>query len=152
MNPRRLTVLLPVILLLVSCNLNDFRSRPVTDPNGFAAALDVQPEKLTTSPTGLRFRDLAPGSGPVVKAGQTAKVRYTGWLTNGHKFDSGVYSFTLGQQQVIEGWDEGLEGMRVGGRRKLVIPAELGYGAQDMGEIPPNSTLVFDVELLGIGG
>jgi peptidylprolyl isomerase len=150
MTSRRLAVLLPLTLLLVSCDLNHFRSRPVTDPNGFAAALDVQPDKLTTSPTGLRYRDLAPGTGPAIKTGQKAKVRYTGWLTNGHKFDSGVFSFALGQQQVIEGWDEGLEGMRVGGRRKLVIPAELGYGAQDMGEIPPNSTLVFDVELLGV--
>jgi FKBP-type peptidyl-prolyl cis-trans isomerase len=150
MIPRRFAVLPLLTLLLVSCQLNDFRSRPVTDPNGFAAALDVQPEKLTTSPTGLRYRDMAPGNGPAAEVGQTAKVRYTGWLTNGHKFDSGVYSFTLGKQQVIEGWDEGLQGMRVGGKRKLVIPAELGYGPQDMGDIPPNSTLVFDVELLGI--
>jgi FKBP-type peptidyl-prolyl cis-trans isomerase len=150
MIPRRIAVLPLLTLLLVSCQLNDFRSRPVTDPNGFAAALDVQPEKLTTSPTGLRYRDMAPGNGPAAEVGQTAKVRYTGWLTNGHKFDSGVYSFTLGKQQVIEGWDEGLQGMRVGGKRKLVIPAELGYGPQDMGDIPPNSTLVFDVELLGI--
>jgi FKBP-type peptidyl-prolyl cis-trans isomerase len=150
MVPRRIAVLPLLTLLLVSCQLNDFRSRPVTDPNGFAAALDVQPEKLTTSPTGLRYRDMAPGNGPAAEVGQTAKVRYTGWLTNGHKFDSGVYSFTLGKQQVIEGWDEGLQGMRVGGKRKLVIPAELGYGPQDMGDIPPNSTLVFDVELLGI--
>jgi FKBP-type peptidyl-prolyl cis-trans isomerase len=138
------------LILVVSCDLNDFRSRPVTDPNAFSAALDVQPEKLTTSPSGLRYRDLAPGSGAVAKAGDTLKVRYTGWLTNGHKFDSGVFSFTLGRQQVIEGWDEGLAGMRVGGRRKLVVPPELGYGPQDMGDIPPNSTLVFDVELLGV--
>ncbi len=138
------------LLLVVACDLNDFRSRPVSDPNAFAAALDVQPDKLTTSPTGLRYRDLAPGSGPAAKAGDSLRVRYTGWLTNGEKFDSGVFSFTLGRQQVIEGWDQGLQGMHVGGRRKLVIPPELGYGSQDMGPIPPNSTLVFDVELLGI--
>ena len=138
------------LVFLLACDLNDFRSRPVSDPNAFASALDVQPEKLTTSPTGLRYRDLAAGSGPVARAGETVRVRYTGWLTSGQKFDSGVFSFTLGRQQVIEGWDQGLEGMRVGGRRKLVIPPELGYGPQDMGEIPPNSTLVFDVELLGV--
>jgi FKBP-type peptidyl-prolyl cis-trans isomerase len=149
---RRLAVLLPAVLLLAACDLNDFRSRPVSDPNAFAAILDVQPDKLTTSPTGLRYRDLAPGSGAEAKPGETLKVRYTGWLSNGQKFDSGVFSFVLGRQQVIEGWDQGLEGMRVGGRRKLVIPPELGYGSRDMGQIPPNSTLVFDVELLGIGG
>lgn len=143
-------VALVAALLLVSCNLNDFRSRPVSDPNAFAAALDVRPKDLVTTPTGLRYRDVAPGSGPEAKPGDTLQVRYSGWLTNGKPFDSGVYTFPLGQHRVIDGWDQGLEGMRVGGRRKLVIPPALGYGAQDMGVIPPNSTLVFDVELLGI--
>jgi FKBP-type peptidyl-prolyl cis-trans isomerase len=149
---RRLLLSLPVLLLLAACNLNDFRSRPVTDPDDFAAKLDVQPAHLTTTASGLRYRDLAPGSGPAAKPGDELRVRYTGWLTNGTQFDSGVYSFTLGARRVIEGWDEGLAGMQVGQRRKLVIPPELGYGSRDMGEIPPNSTLVFDVELLGIGG
>ncbi len=138
------------LLLVASCNLNDFRSRPVSDPNAFAAQLDVQPKSLTTTTTGLRYRDLAPGTGAVAQPGQLLKVRYTGWLTDGTTFDSGVFSFPLGQHRVIDGWDQGLEGMRVGGKRKLVIPPQLGYGAQDMGRIPPNSTLVFDVELLGI--
>lgn len=137
-------------LLLAACNLNDFRNRPVSDPNAFATALDVRPKELVTTATGLRYRDLAPGSGPEAKPGDTLQVRYSGWLTNGTSFDSGVYTFPLGRRRVIDGWDQGLDGMRVGGRRKLVIPPTLGYGAQDMGVIPPNSTLVFDVELLGI--
>ena len=144
--------LLPMaaLALLASCNLNDFRSRPVSDPNAFAEQLDVQPKALTTTATGLRYRDLAPGAGPVAQAGQSLEVRYAGWLTDGKPFDSGVYTFVLGRHQVIDGWDQGLEGMRAGGKRKLVIPPSLGYGARGMGPIPPNATLVFDVELLGI--
>jgi FKBP-type peptidyl-prolyl cis-trans isomerase FkpA len=86
----------------------------------------------------------------VAQDGQSLKVRYSGWLTDGKPFDSGVYTFVLGRHQVIDGWDQGLEGMRAGGKRKLVIPPSLGYGARGMGPIPPNATLVFDVELLEI--
>ncbi len=138
------------LLLLASCHLNDLRSRPVTDPDSFAAKLDVEPDALTATPTGLRYRDLEVGHGAMAQPGQLLKVRYSGWLTNGTPFDSGVYSFALGEHQVIDGWDQGLAGMRVGGKRKLVIPPELGYGPQAVGAIPPNSILVFDVELLGI--
>jgi FKBP-type peptidyl-prolyl cis-trans isomerase len=107
-----------------------------------------------TTASGLQFIDLATGSGDVATAGQTVSVHYTGWLTNGSKFDSSrdrgqPFSFGLGRGQVIRGWDEGVAGMRVGGRRKLVIPSQLGYGERGVGPIPPGATLVFSVELLG---
>ena len=112
-----------------------------------------------TTPTGLRYTDEVVGTGPQPKAGQSVQVHYTGWLDQGGKkgakFDSSrdrgqPFSFTLGQGQVIQGWDEGVASMKVGGRRTLVIPASLGYGARGAGGvIPPNATLIFDVELLG---
>jgi len=109
-----------------------------------------------TTPSGLIYEDLAVGSGVAVRAGSDVLVHYTGWLVNGTKFDSSLdrgepFGFPLGQGQVISGWDEGVEGMRVGGRRKLTIPPSLGYGAYGAGGvIPPNATLVFEVELLAI--
>lgn len=140
-----------MLLGATACKLNDLRSRPIMDPNSFAASLNVEPDSLVTAPRGLRYQEIAPGSGTPAAPGDTVSVRYTGWLTNGRKFDSGVYGFRIGEGQVIEGWDIGLIGMRVGGRRKLVIPAELGYGTHGSGSvIPPNATLVFDVELLSI--
>jgi len=96
------------------------------------------------------------GNGAVAEAGKTVSVNYTGYFTDGTKFDSNAdhggqpFSFVLGTGQVIKGWDEGVVGMKVGGKRMLVIPASLAYGDKDMGTIPPNSTLVFDVELLGV--
>ncbi|HKY22352.1 MAG TPA: FKBP-type peptidyl-prolyl cis-trans isomerase [Vicinamibacterales bacterium] len=109
-----------------------------------------------TTPSGLKYEDIDAGNGATAKAGQKAKVHYTGWLTNGQKFDSSVdrndpFEFTLGAGMVIKGWDEGVEGMKVGGKRKLTIPPELGYGSRGAGGvIPPNSWLIFDVELLGL--
>ena len=110
---------------------------------------------MTTTPSGLQYRDDAVGDGPEARAGQTVSVHYTGTLTDGRKFDSSrdrgqPFQFGLGAGQVIRGWDEGVAGMRVGGRRTLVIPPELGYGGRAIGPIPPNSTLHFDVELLGV--
>jgi len=110
----------------------------------------------TTTPSGLKYDDLAVGTGAEAKAGQTVSVHYTGWLTDGKKFDSSVdrrqpFEFPLGMGRVIKGWDEGVQGMKVGGKRKLTIPPGLGYGARGAsGAIPPNATLIFDVELLGI--
>ena len=113
-----------------------------------------------TTPSGLRIIDVKPGAGPVPQAGQTVTVNYTGWLfvdgKKGKKFDSSLdrgqpFSFTLGQGQVIKGWDEGLATMHVGGKRTLIIPPDLGYGASGAGaDIPPGATLMFDVELLSV--
>jgi FKBP-type peptidyl-prolyl cis-trans isomerase FkpA len=109
------------------------------------------------TPSGLTIEDLVPGDGAAAAAGQRVTVHYTGSLTNGDKFDSSKdrndpFVFNLGAGQVIRGWDEGVQGMQVGGTRKLTIPPELGYGARGAGGvIPPNATLIFEVELLAIG-
>ena len=106
--------------------------------------------------SGLEIQELKLGEGAEAKAGATVDVHYTGWLLDGSKFDSSVdrgkpFSFHLGAGEVIRGWDEGVAGMKVGGKRKLRIPAELGYGARGAGGvIPGNATLIFDVELLGV--
>jgi len=105
----------------------------------------------------LVIEELVVGTGPTAAKGQQVTVHYTGWLTNGNKFDSSLdrrqpFQFKLGAGQVIQGWDQGVEGMQVGGKRKLTIPPHLGYGSRGFpGAIPPNSTLVFEVELLGVG-
>lgn len=109
-----------------------------------------------TTPSGLKYLDMVEGSGATPEAGQTVIVHYTGTLEDGTKFDSSrdrkqPFQFKLGASQVIKGWDEGIASMKVGGRRQLVIPPELGYGSRGIGPIPPNSTLIFDVELLRIG-
>lgn len=112
-------------------------------------------QEVTTS-SGLKYVDQVVGTGEVAVAGKTANVHYTGWLENGKKFDSSVdrgqpFSFPLGAGRVIKGWDEGVQGMKVGGKRKLTVPSELGYGSRGAGGvIPPNATLIFDVELLGL--
>ena len=104
----------------------------------------------------LIIEDLVVGNGATATAGQSVSVHYTGWLTNGQKLDSSVdrndpFEFNLGRGQVIPGWDQGVAGMQVGGKRKLTIPPELAYGSRGAGGvIPPNATLVFEVELLGI--
>lgn len=106
--------------------------------------------------SGLKYEDLAEGDGAEAQAGQHVSVHYTGWLTDGSKFDSSLdrndpFQFAVGKGMVIRGWDEGVQGMKVGGKRKLTIPPQLGYGAHGAGGlIPPNATLVFEVELLGI--
>lgn len=110
---------------------------------------------VTTS-SGLKYSDQVVGTGVEAVAGKTVSVHYTGWLASGQKFDSSVdrgqpFSFPLGAGRVIKGWDEGVQGMKVGGKRKLTIPSELGYGSRGAGGvIPPNATLIFDVELLDV--
>ena len=112
-------------------------------------------EQMTDS--GLKYEDTTVGDGATAIAGQNVSVHYTGWLTDGKKFDSSKdrndpFEFKLGAGQVIRGWDEGVQGMKIGGTRKLTIPPQLGYGARGAGGvIPPNATLVFEVELLAIG-
>jgi FKBP-type peptidyl-prolyl cis-trans isomerase FkpA len=131
--------------------------------SGTADASASSSSSNTAAPMTLQSTDIKVGTGPVIKAGQTAVVHYTGWLYSeaapekkGEKFDSSrdrgmPFNFPLGAGQVIQGWDQGVAGMQVGGQRRLVIPPDLGYGASGAGGvIPPNATLVFDVELLGI--
>jgi len=111
---------------------------------------------MITTPSGLQYEDISSGNGETAESGHTVTVHYTGWLIDGTKFDSSrdlddPFQFTLGAGEVIRGWDEGVQGMQVGGVRKLIIPAALGYGARGAdGAIPPNAVLVFEVELLAV--
>jgi FKBP-type peptidyl-prolyl cis-trans isomerase len=121
---------------------------------------DAAANQVIEMPNGLKYTDTKTGDGASARAGNKVSVHYTGWLYNngakGAKFDSSVdrgqqFQFTLGAHQVIAGWDEGVAGMKVGGKRTLIIPPELGYGARGAGGvIPANATLMFDVELLGV--
>jgi peptidylprolyl isomerase len=125
-----------------------------------ATATSALAQPATTTPSGLQIIDTKPGTGASPKTGQTCVMHYTGWLyengAKGKKFDSSVdrgapFEFKIGVHQVIPGWDEGVATMKVGGKRTLIIPPTLGYGAQGAGNlIPPNATLIFDVELLAI--
>ena len=135
---------------------NNHRTRDARRRTTHAIAMNAGPPKVTT-PSGLSYDDTKTGDGPPALAGQTVKVHYTGTLAeSGAKFDSSrdrgePIAFELGAGVVIPGWDEGIQGMRVGGSRTLYIPAKLGYGAQGAGEaIPPNSDLVFETELVGV--
>ena len=113
-------------------------------------------DQAVTTESGLKYVDVVVGTGRQPEVGDTASVHYTGWLADGKKFDSSVdrkepFSFRVGAGQVIKGWDEGVMGMKIGGKRKLTIPPQLGYGARGAGGvIPPNATLTFDVELLDL--
>ena len=142
-----LLVLLAALAYLVyaSTNSNSELEESMTDLEG-----------MTTTASGLKYKDLVIGNGQEAKAGNIVQVHYTGWLTDNTKFDSSLdrgqpFEFTLGAGRVIKGWDEGVAGMKVGGKRRLVIPPELGYGVRGAGNvIPPNAMLIFDVELLGV--
>lgn len=108
-----------------------------------------------TLPSGLQYEDLVPGDGPVAEMGSQASVHYTGWLTDGTKFDSSLdrgepLTFQIGTGEIIQGWNEGVRGMKVGGKRKLTIPSHLGYGSRGRPPIPPNATIVFEIELVGV--
>lgn len=128
---------------------------------GALGAVAFGQSKPVTTKSGLKYTDLKVGTGDAAKSGKKVEVHYTGWLyengQRGKKFDSSVdrgkpFSFDLGAGMVIKGWDEGVAGMKVGGKRELIIPPDLGYGARGAGgAIPPNATLVFEVELLGVG-
>ena len=140
----RAMVLIAVLLVAAGC-----RNKSVSDlPEGEPMA--------DTGITQLQKTDTKVGDGAEARPGRVVRVHYTGWLENGKKFDSSVdrgqpFSFPLGAGRVIKGWDEGVKGMKVGGKRKLTIPSKLSYGAQGAGGvIPANATLIFDVELLGV--
>jgi FKBP-type peptidyl-prolyl cis-trans isomerase len=132
---------------------------PAKKPAHATARPASGPTKVTgegvKTPSGLQYWDIRPGTGAEAKAGSHVKVHYTGWLTSGKKFDSSVgsapFDFTLGQGEVIKGWDEGVAGMKVGGKRQLKIPPQIAYGEDGHPpQIPPNSTLIFDVTLVAL--
>ena len=121
----------------------------------FASTLDVNLGRMTKTASGLYYRDLEVGTGALVKGREDVKVHYTGWLTNGTKFESNAESdppltLPLGRGRAIRGFDEGLVGMRVGGRRQLVIPPELGYGSNRSGQIPADAVLVFELKVVSV--
>ena len=142
--PAKQSNLMPIVALFIGLAIIGFSLWRYWGPSG---------EEKTG--TGLRYEDLVVGGGPSPSPGRTVIVHYTGWLENGTKFDSSLdrgqpFEFPIGFGKVIKGWDEGVMTMKVGGKRKLIIPPELGYGSRNMGRIPPNSTLIFEVELLDV--
>jgi peptidylprolyl isomerase len=147
--------LLLAAVLIFACSQKD---AAVSSPKkgGEEKMAGGQSTGMVTTPSGLQYEELVPGSGASPQAGKMVTVHYTGWLTDGRKFDSSVdrnepFTFRIGAGEVIPGWDEGVMSMKIGGKRKLVVPAALGYGAAGAGGvIPPNATLVFEVILLDI--
>ncbi|MGA7795168.1 MAG: FKBP-type peptidyl-prolyl cis-trans isomerase [Candidatus Acidiferrales bacterium] len=146
--------LFTILGFALGCGSSDKPTTSSTTSTSSPMKVTGQP---TTTPSGLQYWDIVVGTGATATSGSTVKVHYSGFLTSGQKFDSSrdrgePFSFPLGQGQVIKGWDEGVAGMKVGGQRQLRIPPQLGYGAEGAGAaIPPNATLIFDVELLGVG-
>jgi peptidylprolyl isomerase len=134
----------------------DLIAQQPDSPSGAADLMTEENQNVVRTTSGLQYVDVVEGTGETPKTGQTVTVHYTGTLENGTKFDSSrdrdrPFSFRIGAGQVIKGWDEGLSTMKVGGQRRLIIPPELGYGARGAGGvIPPNATLIFDVELLKV--
>ena len=142
---RRAGLVLSGALLLAACGDG------VTFPPDFASSLNINLSAMTKTASGLYSQDLVVGTGATAKAGDPVTVKYTLWLPNGQLMDSGTFPFTLGTGQAIDGFDEGVRGMAVGGKRKLVVHPDLAYGARGQGGIGPNQTLVFEVELTKIG-
>jgi FKBP-type peptidyl-prolyl cis-trans isomerase len=154
--PKCLLAVSAVLGLLVVVGSCGGDSTGVIDPTDleFDASLGVDLTQMTRTASGLYYQDLVVGDGAVAQAGDQVTVHYTGWLHDGTEFDSSVggdpATFPLGG--VIAGWQEGVPGMKVGGKRKLVIPPNLAYGKSGRGSIPGNATLVFDIDLIGVGG
>lgn len=164
---KKQTILIVVALVLVAGGVALYKMEPqqikqeqqtTESQQGEQQIQNQQPINTISMQTladGLQIGDIIVGTGDEAVAGRAVTVHYTGTLTDGTKFDSSLdrgepFSFQLGAGMVIKGWDEGVVGMKVGGKRKLIIPAELAYGSRAIGTIPPNSTLVFEVELLGV--
>ena len=143
---------LALLALAGSARAQDPKAAAPADNQAATAA----EEKIVTTASGLKYEDLKVGEGAAAKSGDRVEVHYTGWLENGTKFDSSVdrgrpFGFPVGAGRVIQGWDQGVAGMKVGGKRKLIIPPALGYGERGAGGvIPPNATLIFEVELLKV--
>jgi FKBP-type peptidyl-prolyl cis-trans isomerase len=143
------TLTLSLVLLVTAALAQTAATKPV--PGGPAKVTG----QGTKTPSGLQYWDIKVGTGPEARKGQKVKVHYTGWLTSGKKFDSSIggkpFDLRLGAGDVIKGWDDGIPGMKVGGKRQLRIPPDLAYGAKGYpGVIAPNSTLIFDVELVAV--
>ncbi len=139
----------------VSTDVSAPRLIPIEETE-FNTSLGVNLAASTKTANGVYYRDITVGTGAVVAKGQSIRVRYTGWLSNGVQFDAnnttpGFGPFTIGGGNVIAGWDEAIPGMRVGGKRQLIIPPSMGYGVSGNGPIPGNAVLVFNVEILSAG-
>lgn len=150
---RRLFLLLACALPLLAAACGSDSPTSIEDTE-FAPALGVDLSAMTRTESGLYIRDITVGTGAVAQNGKTVSVYYQGWLASGTRFDfrmSGApFPFRLGTGEVIRGWDQGVAGMRVGGKRQLVIPPALAYGSEGRGSIPPNAVLVFEVEVRGV--
>ncbi|HST11457.1 MAG TPA: FKBP-type peptidyl-prolyl cis-trans isomerase [Terriglobales bacterium] len=147
----KIAVIILIVLLAVTLLA---QSKPQAADKAAGGSTQVTGDG-TKTPDGLQYWDIKVGTGRIADRGNTVKVHYTGWLTNGKKFDSSVggqpFQFRIGAHQVIKGWEEGVAGMKVGGKRQLRIPPDLAYGKEGYpGAIPPNATLIFDIQLLGV--
>ena len=146
MKPAAVGIIALVVIIGIVAGVVAWRSHSTS--SGGSASSGSSP---STTPSGLQITDVKVGTGAAAQSGDSLTVSYVGTLSDGSTFDSNEhFTFTIGQGQVIKGWDQGILGMKVGGERKLVIPPDLGYGSQAVGSIPPNSTLTFDVKLLDV--
>ena len=156
-----LALIAAAALIIAGCGSKEQAVTQVDNPSSSdGAEVSVQPapgeDGYVTSDTGLKYKDIKVGEGPEVHGGNTVEVHYKGWLDDGTVFDTSKkpgrepFMFTVGNNQVIAGWEEGIQGMKKGGVRELIIPGNLGYGAEGSGPIPPNATLHFTIELLEI--
>src|SRR5262245_59526298 len=161
MNRTMLMLVAALCVAAVGCKSTQQTSSTSSQSTSMAAGGTTTEAKAATGgkvhklASGLQYEDLVVGSGTMAEPGMHVSVHYTGWLTNGTEFDSSrntgqPLKFQLGTKSVIAGWDEGIKGMRIGGKRKLTIPPDMGYGKEGYGPIPPNATLLFDVELIDV--
>ncbi len=153
---RRTAVLFVALAVVTGCLDSSGPGAAVPiEQTSFASALAVNLQASTRTQNGMYYRDITVGTGAVVANGQTLEVKYTGWLSSGFQFDSnrnttGTFPFVLGTGNVIQGWHEGLQGIRVGGSRQLIIPASLAYGPGGTGPIPGNAVIVFTVDVVAV--